>query len=477
MRHASHPTSTDDRYQQNRDDRADQQCEACRSPVHATRYFPTSQRGTVRAARTARTGDSDRSQRRSGAASGVIGDHVQVSDRALPAVDLVNSLLSEQGWAYASTPPVDRDDPGRFHALFGRDSLIFSLQMLPKKPEIAAATLRALADLQGRSHDEEIDEEPGKILHEYRPVAPSWLIDANWPVRDGRLLYYGTADATSWFLVVLAATQDSDLTTELGDSWRAAAGWLERALDRGDGLVWHGPRVHPGGLSQQGWRDSLDPAGQEAGGGILRADGTAPQAPLADADSQAVAVAALRALTVLDPDRAGHWGNLLAATRARVGEKFTPEVMALEDGARAVVGAGSQLGWLLWANALTGAAAEAAANRLLQPDIFTSFGLRTLAASHPQFNPHAYHRGAIWPFDSWIGWGGLRALGYTQEAEQLRTGVLAGIERLGLAPELYAVGPAGEPEAIPASNRVQAWTVGASIALRSGWDGRIAGLT
>jgi glycogen debranching enzyme len=390
--------------------------------------------------------------------------------------DVIDSLLAPEGWAYASMPPVDPDDPGRFHALFGRDSLIFSLQLLPLRPDIAAATLRALATRQGRRVDAEIDEEPGKILHEYRPVAPSWLIEAGWPIRNCQLLYYGTADATAWFLVLLAATRDRRLVAELDHAWRAAAGWLERTLDRGDGLVWHGPRTDPGGLRHQGWRDSQDPAADRAGGGIVRWDGTAPQSPLADADSQAVAVAALRALTVLDAARARYWRGRLNATRARVQEAFTHEVMALEFGGKAVVGAGSQLGWLLWADALTGPAVAAAANRLLRPDVFTSFGLRTLASTHPQFRPHAYHRGAVWPFDSWLGWGGLRAAGYTEEAERVRTGVLSAIAELGRAPELYAVTLTGQLEQIPVSNRVQAWTVGASSALHTQWDGRVIDL-
>jgi len=384
----------------------------------------------------------------------------------------VDSLLAPGGWAYASAQPVDPDDPGRFHALFGRDSLIFALQMLPTRPEVAAATLRVLAGLQGLRDDPETDEEPGKILHEYRPVAPSWLVDADWPVRDGRLLYYGTADATSWFLVVLAATRDWRLVRELDNSWRAAAGWLERRLDRGDGFVWHGPRAFPGGLTQQGWRDSHDPVRDAAGGGILRWDGTAPRSPLADADSQAVAVAALRALTVLDTDRSADWSGRLDSIRARIERDFTPEVMALEAGGAAVLGAGSQLGWLLWAGALAGEAATAAADRLLRSDVCTPFGLRTLASTHPVFHPHAYHRGSVWPFDSWLGWAGLRAAGYAEEAERVRVGVLAAVAELGHAPELFAVNSAGRPESIPASNKVQAWTVGATLALQTQWDGR-----
>ncbi len=82
---------------------------------------------------------------------------------------MLDALLSDEGWAYASTPPVEPGDPGRFHALFGRDSLITALQVLPERPDVARATLRALAALQGSRDDPETDEERGKILHEYRP--------------------------------------------------------------------------------------------------------------------------------------------------------------------------------------------------------------------------------------------------------------------------------------------------------------------
>jgi glycogen debranching enzyme len=240
---------------------------------------------------------------------------------------------------------------------------------------------------------------------------------------------------------------------------------------------------------------------REEGSGIVRPDGTAPAPPLADADCQAAAIAALDALARLDP--AGEWAARAAALRAAVTARFVPPgigsspgagsspragsassggsssgagagewPMAIEGDGRVVPGAGSQLGWLLWAGALEGDAAAAAAERLVQPDVLTDFGLRTLSAAHPAFRPHAYHRGGIWPFDSWLGWSGLRAAGRTTEAERVRAGVLTALDRLGLAPELFAVTAAGELEPVPISNRVQAWTVGARWAFEHDWDGR-----
>jgi glycogen debranching enzyme len=378
---------------------------------------------------------------------------------------MIDELLSEEGWPYASTPPVEEGDPGRFHALFGRDSLITSLQLLPARPDVARATLRALADRQGRETHRGTLEEPGKIGHEFRDAAPEGFVEAGWP-DPGPFDYYGTTDATSWFIVLASAVGGFD------DAVRAAAAWLEGALDRGGGLVRHGPGEWPA-LSQQGWRDTVDPTAAY-GGGILRPDGSIPEPPLADVDSQAVAYAALRALTRQDRAdalRARGWRDRADALRARL-SALVPDAMAVEAGERVVPGAGSQLGWLLWADALDPDARDAAAERLSRPDILTDFGLRTLSSESPVFEPHAYHRGSVWPFDSWLGWGGLRAAGRTEEAERVRTGVLAALDRLGRAPELYAVNTDGEVEPVALSNRVQAWTVGARWALENRWDGR-----
>ena len=94
----------------------------------------------------------------------------------------------------------------------------------------------------------------------------------------------------------------------------------------------------------------------------------------------------------------------------------------------------------------------------------------------PVFDAQSYHRGSIWPFDCWLGWGGLRAAGHDEDAERVRSGVLEALDRLGHAPELYAVTHAGELEPARLTNLVQAWTVGARWALENDWDGRPAWL-
>jgi glycogen debranching enzyme len=360
---------------------------------------------------------------------------------------MIDAVLSAEGWPYASAPPIEPGDPGRYHALFGRDSLITALQLLPVRPEIARATLRALAERQGVRDDPLTGEQPGKIGHEFRDAAPASL---DWP-QPGPFRYYGTADATAWFIVLASRVGG------FNDAVAGAAGWLDRSLD--GGLLRHSPGEH--GLSQQGWRDTIDAAADPDGGGFVRADGTNPAPPLADADTQAVVVAALRAL-----------GRDVRDTVRVISERFGPEVMALEAGDVAVPGAGSQLGWLLWADALDPDASAAAAARLCEPDILTPYGLRTLAVGRPGFRVDAYHRGSVWPFDSWLGWGGLRAAGRLEEAERVRVGVLEALDRLGNAHELYAVTLDGELQPLATSNRLQAWSIGARWALENEWDAR-----
>ncbi len=336
---------------------------------------------------------------------------------------------------------------------------------------MARATLRALARRQGRREDPATLEQPGKIGHEFRDAPPESFRAAGWP-DGGPFAYYGTADATSWFLIVLDALADPPLTRELEPAWRAAADWLARALEGGGGLVRHQPGSRPGGLTQQGWRDARDPATPGRGVGVLRPDGSVPAPPLADADTQAVTVAALRAAARLTGDSA--WAGRASRLRADLTRRFLPDVMLLEAGDRPVVGAGSQLGWLLWADAVDDVAVENVAERLTRPDITTPFGLRTLASSAPTFDWRAYHRGAIWPFDTWLGWAGLRAAGRGQEADQLRCGVLDALDRIEGYPELYCVDDTGALQVAAIANRIQAWTIGARWALAHEWDGRTA---
>ena len=333
-------------------------------------------------------------------------------------------LLSAEGWAYASLPPQEPGDPGRFHALFGRDSLITALQVLPAAPEVARATLRALAARQGRRGRPGDRRGAGQDPARVPAGAPALVRETGWPVRDGRLLYYGTADATSWFLVVLAALGDAALTAELEPRGaRRAAGSRARST-RAAGSSATARAAAPAGSPSR------------AGATRSRRSSTTPRAPASCAPDGTRAGAAARRRRLPGRSRSRRSTRWRGSTpggwaRARRGRARGPGARALGhggDGARdrgrraRRPGAGSQLGWLLWARALEGAAAARPPSASAQPDVLTPFGLRTLSSAHPAFRAHAYHRGGVWPFDCWLGWGGLRAAGREAEAERVRAG-------------------------------------------------------
>ena len=376
-------------------------------------------------------------------------------------------VLAPDGWANASSASQGEGDPGRYNCLFGRDSLITALAVLPARPDVAAATLRALAAIQGTREDVTWDEEPGKIVHEVRPgisVARQGYLGLEVP--DGELRYYGSADATPLFLHVLATTGDGALAAELERNWRArrrlAAG---RAGARRRPAALAPARRPAASSSRAGATRTTRSARRRRAAGSCTRTARAPEPPVADADTQAAALAGLRGLAKLSGDRAH--ADAAEALAARIGARVGPR----DDGARrrttgpCAGPARSSAGCCGPGRPVAGAA-----ERLSEPDVLTGYGLRTLSDRHPQFDPQSYHRGSVWPFDSWLGWGGLRAAGHAEAAERVRQGVLAGVERIGHYPELYAVTDAG-PEVATLSNFVQAWTVGAVWALRNEWDG------
>ena len=273
-----------------------------------------------------------------------------------------------------------RGDPGRYHCLFGRDSLITALAVLPARPDVAAATLRALAAIQGTREDVTWDEEPGKIVHEVRAGhlrrAPG-LPGARGARRRAALLRLGRRDAV--FLHVLAATGDAALAAELEPAWRAAGEWLLGALERGGGLLrWHRARAgrpRPAGLARHRRPRRLAVAGQRdpARGRLGRPSRRWPTPTRRRRRSPGCA--RWRGCRG-DPAHADGASTRWPRASAR---RWDPETMALDAHDRPVRGAGSQLGWLLWAGRRSPAPPSASP----QPDVLTDFGLRTLSRPPP----------------------------------------------------------------------------------------------
>jgi glycogen debranching enzyme len=382
-----------------------------------------------------------------------------ISEAALAVVD---TLVTSDGWPMASAP-LSADEPvGRYASLYGRDFVITALQVLPQRPGIAAATLRALGDRQGHGTDPVTGEEPGKILHEDWVEAPSWHRRHAWPVTSGGALrYFGSVDATPLYLILAARTGNR------GPAVEAALQWLRQSLSRAGLLTYTGHRV--GGLFHQGWRDGIL---GKPGVGICWPDGSQVEPPIAVASAQAFAYEALRSHGLLSEAE---------ALAAQVDEGFFRHgapwpALAVDGHGDAVPTMASEIGILLWSGILRperiGSSVAALAS------LCCRWGLRTISPRHLCFEATAYHLGAVWPFESWLAWGGLRGVGAHWLATAIRKGVLDAVAHLGCWPECYGVPLDGSvPILLKRATRVQAWTAGAVWAFVHEWDGRDDGVS
>ena len=363
-------------------------------------------------------------------------------------------------------------------APFGRDALITALQLLPFEPEIARGTLRYLARMQGTVDDAFTDQEPGKILHEYRRGEMATCREIPF------IPYYGSVDATPLFVMLAAEylkwTDDLDFTREMWPAVQAAVGWmLATGEAQGRGFLAYARRS-PLGLPNQGWKDSHD--------SVMHADGRLAEAPIAPAEVQGYQYAALLGAAAM-AEALGRETEapVLRARARRLQERFEADfwlpdeafyALALDrDGAPCRV-ISSNPGHLLWTRIISDSRAQIVARRLLQDDMFTGWGVRTLSSRERQYNPMSYHNGSVWPHDTALAAVGMRSYGMPTQFVTLATAIFESVLQFdGMrVPELFCGFPrvAGyAPTRYPVACSPQAWAsgvvfllVGAMLGLR-----------
>jgi glycogen debranching enzyme len=357
-----------------------------------------------------------------------------------------------------------------YSTIFGRDAIITSLQTLPLNPGMARRTLRFLAARQGAREDSYTEEQPGKILHELRRGEMA---------RTGEIPhvpYYGSVDATPLWLILLHETWrwtgDAELSRALLPHAERALAWIDEYGDLdGDGFVEY-LSTSPKGLVNQGWKDSGD--------GVPFPDGGLPQAPIALVEVQGyVYDAKLRMAEMYQhlgyADRAAELRRQAAEMRDRIRDRFWREelgtfALALDRDKRPVATATTNAGHLLWSRVPAPDEAQRVAERFLEPDFFSGWGIRTLSAAHPAFNPMSYHNGSVWPHDNAIVVLGMALYGHARTAIPVvraiyEAGVQTEYQRL---PELYCGmtrGRGQRPVAYPVSCSPQAWASGSLFML------------
>ncbi|MFN2519493.1 MAG: glycogen debranching N-terminal domain-containing protein [Candidatus Limnocylindria bacterium] len=321
---------------------------------------------------------------------------------------------------------------------FGRDGLIAAYQTLAWNPDLARGTLRLLAKHQGTRSDAFTEEEPGKIFHELRRGELARLGET--PHRP----FYGAVDATPLFALVFAETvkwtADRALWRELLPAAERALEWCDTYgdLDR-DGYVEYGGRRSE--LRNQGWKDSWD--------SLSDRDGTQSSLPAALVEVQAYVYAAKSGLADLyalngDTERARRLRDQARELRDRFDRDFwMPEercyAQALDGSKRQVPAVTSNAGHALWCGIVPEEKARALADRLMAPDMFTGWGVRTLSSRYPTYNPMSYHNGSVWPHDSSLVAHGFARYGFRQEANTIVDALLEAGRRFPDArlPELF----------------------------------------
>lgn len=358
-----------------------------------------------------------------------------------------------------------------FMALFGRDSLLTALMLLPVDAGLAVGTLRALGRHQGTRTDPVSEEEPGRILHEMR-FGPAGQL-----ALGGRPAYYGSADATPLFALAVGELHrwhPELVTDDLVAQMDRALAWVVGDGDPdGDGFVEYARKTERG-LVNQGWKDSFD--------GINFADGTIAEPPIALAEVQGYAYAAFRARADLAQSRgdeatARRWRDRAARLRGAFDDAFwLPDrgwyAVGLDRDKRPIDALTSNIGHCLWSGIAEPERAAVVAEHLASPAMFTGWGVRTLASTMGAYDPLSYHNGSVWPHDTALCAAGLARYGHVEQAKRLAVGLLdaAGhfADRL---PELFGGFGRDEvpiPVPYPAACAPQAWAAAAPLELLRG---------
>lgn len=383
-------------------------------------------------------------------------------DRSTSDLEMLTTRLPTGPYPYAGVP--------WYSTTFGRDGILTAMEYLWVDPTMARGVLAFLASTQAKEPDVERDAEPGKILHEARRSEMAHTRE----IPFGR--YYGTVDATPLFLVLAGAyfrrTGDKEFIRGIWPNILLALAWVDRHGDRdGDGFVEYARRSAEG-LVQQGWKDSHD--------SVFHASGELADAPIALCEVQGYVYMGKLSIAQL----AGALGETALAARlvqeaAQLRQRFEATFWCEDLGSYALALDGakqpcrvlsSNAGHALWCGIATNEHANRVIDGLMGPQFFSGWGVRTIAAGQPRYNPMSYHNGSVWPHDNALIAAGMARYGRTEEAVRLLASLFEASLHFDLhrLPELFCGFPrrsGAGPTLYPVACSPQAWAAAAPFCI------------
>lgn len=348
--------------------------------------------------------------------------------------------------------------------VFGRDILTAGWQAGLMGKEMMQGAIAVMNRYQARETDDWRDEQPGKMVHEVR-LGPLALLDLI-PHRR----YYGSTTSTPLYLIVLSElyhwTGDKTLLEQNREFITGALSWLDRYGDPdGDGFFEYKTRSSQG-LKNQGWKDSDE--------GIVYADGTQVEAPIATCEEQAwVYEAKIRVSMMYAALKEFRQADRLINEAHQLKEQFNrafwmPEenfyALALDSRKRQVTSITSNPGHCLVSGIVDEEKAGPVIGRMLSPDLFSGWGIRTLSSRHPSYTPYGYHLGTVWPVENGTFCLAFVRYGFYRHAALLAESMFAAsaLFEHGRLPEAISGHPRDRahpfPSVYPRSNMPQAWS-------------------